>query len=199
MSQVVKKWRTQPCKKNEEYFNELLHKIVWEQKLFCSWGFWFCPCTMLFVMKCNKVFSKHLLLEASRAKWTSTGQSCSLICNTCMSKSDPEHTRKLDACRCSNRLTDAILFNSKNTWSNFFTERSKAQRYLKSNTPLIDMQDAFSQRLWTDSNNAYLKTSEKSCKLKIEFEKETHTHSLTSFPITLKSPSFAAFLSFCLL
>ena len=75
-------------------------------------------------------------------------------------------------------LTDAILFCSKNTCSNFFTERPRSSAVFKT-------QRTFDRHAWcffffffphplgTDSNNAYLKTSGKGYKLKVEFVKTT--------------------------
>lgn len=80
-----------------------------------------------------------------------------------------------DACRCSN---GAHWCNSvsleKHLQQFLYRAPPEAQRYLKPSAPLIDTHDAFfSHPLSTDSNNAYLKTSGKGYKLKIEFEKTT--------------------------
>lgn len=122
--------------------------FYWKKRLICRF-------TLLSVMKYNKDFKDLiLLLPKGRNREASALRHfiAAVICSTCMAKSTLHtsswaYKEKQDACQCSKRLTDAILFCWKNTWRNFFTRCPKAQQCLKSSTPLIGTHDAFSQPL----------------------------------------------------
>lgn len=68
-----------------------------------------------------------------------------VICSTCMAKSTLHtsswaYKEKQDACQCSKRLTDAILFCWKNTWRNFFTRRQSSA--------VFKIQHTFDRHAW---------------------------------------------------
>lgn len=139
-------------RKSEESTNEPWHKTLWDTHALILQKFGFVPAQYCWYNKDFITSDCSWRAETLRAKCTSTGQSFSvdlqyLYVQIHISYFALNTQEKLGACRCSNRLTDAILFCSKNTCSNFFTERPKAQRYLKSSTPLIDTHDAFSHPL----------------------------------------------------
>lgn len=89
---------------------------------------WFCPRTLLVAMKHNKDFSDRisLLLKGRETKSKVHLLRSELLCWSVV-PARPNLTayiqEKQNVRCCSNRLTDAILFCSKSTWSNFFTER----------------------------------------------------------------------------
>lgn len=129
-----------------------------------------------------------------------------VICSTCMAKSTLHtsswaYKEKQDACQCSKRLTDAILFCWKNTWRNFFTRRPQSSAVFK-------IQHIFDRHAWcifsaplNRKRQCILKNLGEMLQIKNRVGKtNTHTHKRTlasSIALTSSSLSLLLRVSVC--